>query len=442
MALTGKPERFEIFIEAMKMWFSISVYSPEKEHFVAVFDVITERKEAEAERTRLSEVVNQAAEAVLMTDTSGDIVYVNPAFEKVSGYSRAEVMGRNPRLLKSGKQGPEFYREVWQTITHGLVWSGRLTNRRKDGTLSEEEATIFPVCDPGGRIVNYVAIKRDVTQELRLQEQLQQSQKMEAVGRLAGGVAHDFNNLLTVIMGYGEMAMEGLPQDSPVRSMVGEIVTAGKRATELTRQLLAFSRKQVVQPKVFDLNEVVSSAERLLRRLIGEDIDLLAVRDPYLGRIEADPGQIEQVIMNLAVNARDAMPKGGRLTIETQNVDVGEIDTQRHLGVEPGRYVMLAVSDSGVGMDADAKAHAFEPFFTTKEKGKGTGLGLAMVYGIVKQHGGDVSSSIANLESVPRIQDLWCSPPQDQPHRHRARPPTGGAPGSPLRKRDDPAGRG
>ena len=250
-----------------------------------------------------------------------------------------------------------------------------------------------PLRDDAGQICGVVGTYEDITtrkvEHMRLEEELRQAQKMEAVGRLAGGIAHDFNNLLTVILGYGGMAIEAVPAEGPLRAMLAEMLAAAERAANLTRKLLAFSRKQVVQPQVFDLNELVSSLDGLLRRLIGEDIHLVTLRKAHWARALVDPGQMEQVVINLAVNARDAMPRGGRLTIETRDVEVAG-DAATELGLASGSYVVLVVSDSGVGMDADTLNHVFEPFFTTKEKGRGTGLGLAMVYGTVAQAGGHV----------------------------------------------------
>jgi nitrogen-specific signal transduction histidine kinase len=230
----------------------------------------------------------------------------------------------------------------------------------------------------------------DVTERKRIEQQYLQAQKLDSIGRLAGGIAHDFNNLLSVIAGYGELVLADLKEPGAARSRVLEILRATERATGLTRQLLAFGRKQVIEPRVLDLNATAQDAERMLRRLIGEDIDIAMKLAPDLGRIQADPGQVEQVIINLAVNARDAMPRGGKLTIETTNVALDDDAVRGYVDVKPGHYVRLCVSDTGVGMDRETREHLFEPFFTTKEAGRGTGLGLATVYGIVKQSGGHV----------------------------------------------------
>jgi PAS domain S-box-containing protein len=349
---------------------------------------LAEHKRTEESRARLAMAVDQSAESIVITDTEANIVYVNPSFERTSGYTREEVLGKNPRILKSGRQPAEFYRAMWESLARGEAWSGRMSNRAKDGKLYEEEATIAPVHDEKGQLVNYVAVKRDVTREFQLEEQLRQSQKMEAIGRLAGGVAHDFNNLLTIINGYSQLVLEDLEPQNPSRVQVEEISKAGERAAALTRQLLAFSRRQVLQPQVLNLNAAVSNMGKMLKRLIGEDIELDVHLEDPLHQVKADPGQIEQVLMNLVVNARDAMPAGGKLTIETSNVELDSAYSQTHATVVPGSYVMIAVTDSGTGMDDATRAHVFEPFFTTKPKGKGTGLGLATVYGIIKQSGG------------------------------------------------------
>ena len=371
---------------------------------------VTERKAAEESQARLTMAVEQAGESIVVTDTRGIIQYVNPAFERITGYDRMEVIGQNPRILKSGRHDEAFYRNLWETLRHGEVWRGTFHDKRKDGTLWEEDAVISPVRDPSGNVVNFVAVKRDVTDVRRMEEQLRQSQKMEAVGRLAGGVAHDFNNLLTAISGYSDLLLQRLPYYSTLRRDVEEIRKAGDRAAALTRQLLAFSRRQVLQPKVLDLNAVVKNMGQMLRRLIGEDIELSTDLSPSLSRVKADPGQIEQVIVNLAVNARDAMPGGGRITIATADADLSPVHAAAHSEVRPGPHVLLSVSDTGHGMSDETQAHLFEPFFTTKERGKGTGLGLATVYGIVQQSGGHILVNSAAdrgttfLVYLPRVE--------------------------------------
>jgi PAS domain S-box-containing protein len=597
------------------------------------------RRQERAENLRLKTAIEQAAEAVVMTDSSGIIQYVNPAFTWMTGYSSEEALNQNPRLLKSGMQDDAVYKKLWKTIKSGKTWQGEIINRRKDGTLYTEWMTITPVLDPAGAVVSYIAIKEDITERKRAEEalrnsedryrdivehsrdlicthdltgkllsvnpesarilgytpsellgarlrdllapevrpefdeylvkisrdgeaqgqmvvqtrmgerrvweytntlrtegvqepvvrgvahdvterkraeesvrlseekfrkafdsnpepvtistiaegryvdvnesflritgfcrdevigrtaneidfwakpedrekfmreiqqqgrvegmeinfrtkssqtrvgllsaekielnnqlcllsvtkdmtehkelehQFRQAQKMEAIGRLAGGVAHDFNNLLTVINGYAELMLGQIQPESPHTLHLKEIRKAGERAAGLTRQLLAFSRQQVLAPQVLDLNSVIENMHTMLKRLIGEDIDLITIPGKSLGRVKADPGQIEQVLLNLAINARDAMPQGGELAIETANLDLDECYAREHVTVVPGPHVMLAVSDSGTGMDAETQKRIFEPFFTTKEKGKGTGLGLSTVYGIVKQSSGHI----------------------------------------------------
>ena len=292
----------------------------------------------------------------------------------------------------------------------------------KDGRRIAVEVNTSLVLQDGIPI-GVQGIARDVTERKQLEEQLRQSHKMEAIGQLAGGVAHDFNNLLTVIGGYSSILLGKLPPDSPHRASIEEIKKASDRASSLTRQLLAFSRKQILQPKILDLNTVVSDLDKMLRRLISEDIDLLTITDPNLAKVKADPGQIEQVLLNLVVNARDAMPEGGKLTIETSNAVLSK-DYARLHGIPSGPYIMLAVSDTGCGMDAATKKRIFEPFFTTKKAGKGTGLGLATLYGIVNQSGGNVwvYSELGHGTTfkiyLPRAEDFAESGelPADQTH--------------------------
>jgi len=356
------------------------------------------RKAREAELRQVSMAIEQAGEVVIITDPNGSIQYVNPAFTAVTGYRREEAVGQNPRILKSGKQDQAFYCHLWETITKGEVWKGRIVNKRKDGTLYTEEATISPVLGDGGRVVNFVAVKRDVTEreqaeteKEKLQAQLMQAQKMESVGRLAGGVAHDFNNKLTVILGYTQMVMEGLHKTDPPYANLQQVMKAGEQSVQIVRQLLAFARKQTIAPKVLDLNETIEGMLKMLRRLIGEDIDLAWEPDSHLWSVKMDPSQIDQILANLCVNARDAITGIGKVTIETENVALDETYCADRAGFMPGHYVMLGVSDNGCGMDRETLANAFEPFFTTKDVGKGTGLGLATVYGIVKQNQGFVN---------------------------------------------------
>jgi PAS domain S-box-containing protein len=350
--------------------------------------VKTEKNQAEEERSRLMSAIEQAGEVFVITDIDARIVYVNPAFEQVTGFLRHEVIGKNPRILKSGVQNAAFYREMWDTLTRGETWRGRLVNRRKDGTHYTEEAVISPVRDKTGAVIHYSAVKRDITEHLKSTRMLQQAQRMEAVGRLAGGVAHDYNNMLGVILGYAELALDQMEPDNPVHENLTEIFNAARRSSDITRQLLAFARKQTIAPEVLDINDTVEGMLKILRRLIGEDIDLAWQPHAGLWPVKIDPSQIDQILANLCVNARDAISDVGKLTIETKNVCFDESYCKGHDGLVPGDYVQIAVSDNGCGMDKETLAQIFEPFFTTKGLGKGTGLGLATVYGIVHQNNG------------------------------------------------------
>ena len=480
---------------------------------------VSESRRVEDELRKLSRAVEYSPASVVITDLKGTIEYVNPAFTRITGYSRDEAIGENPRILKSGESPPEAYSALWDAILHGREWHGEFHNRRKDGSLYWEFASISPVVDAEGRTTHFIAVKEDITarkeaegalakselyyrsliehaldltavlapdgtllfvspsaermlgirpedakgrsafelvhpddapqvrerivgvltrgarfeqvefrarhsdgtwrtlsaigkplppeagiqglivnardlsERHELEAQLRQSQKMEAVGRLAGGVAHDFNNLLTAILGYTELLLSDIPPEDPKTAELNEILTAAQRAAALTRQLLTFSSKQIVQVEILDVADTIHGMEVMLRRVIGEDIALTARVPADLGRIRADRSQLEQVLMNLVVNARDAMPKGGTLRIEASNVT----RAGPNIGDDAGgdSWVVLAVTDDGVGMDEKTLRHMFEPFFTTKAKGKGTGLGLATTYAIVRQSGGftEVESS-------------------------------------------------
>jgi PAS domain S-box-containing protein len=477
---------------------------------------ITNRKQSREILRLQTTALQAAANSIVITHRDGRILWANSAFTRLTGYTLPEVAGESPRILRSGQQTTDFYRRLWETILAGRVWQGEVINRRKDGSLYTEEMTITPVVGDDGSIHNFIAIKQDitdrkraeedlrhsaekyrdlfeyasygvfrstpdgqfldvnpalvemlgyeskadllkvnlgadvylspqpraeilkrpptegrrvaetefrrkdgrvlkvrlsgrevrnhegelqcyeviaedVTQQRNLEEQLRQVQKMEAVGQLSGGIAHDFNNLLNVIMGYTQLALEQTPQDDRRHRQLEQVLAASERATALTRQLLAFSRKQVLEPRLITLDSAIDEAEKMLRRLIGEDIRLILRHSKCRDAVRVDPGQMLQVIINLAVNARDAMLGGGTLSIETSVTEFDEFYCRSHSELTPGRYVMLAVSDTGCGMDPHIKSRIFEPFFTTKPKGKGTGLGLSTVYGIVKQSGGHIA---------------------------------------------------
>lgn len=335
-------------------------------------------------------LVEQSTDSVIIMGRSGVMEYVNPAFEALTGYSRREAVGQTLGILKSEQQSGEFYEEMWNTVLSGNVFRGIVMDRKKNGETLIIEKALTPLRDTNGEITHFISTGRDITERRQLESDLRQAQKMDAIGRLAGGVAHDFNNRLLVISGYAELMLDALAADDPLRRNVGEIITASRRAADLTRQLLAFGRKQVQLLQVLDLNTVIAEITVMLPRLIGEDIELIFLPEQNLGKVKADPVQIEQIVMNLAANARDAMPGGGTLTIETATIEVDEAYVQRHSIVPPGDYVLLTVADSGQGIATKHLPHIFEPFYTTKEEGKGTGLGLATVYGIVRQNGGFV----------------------------------------------------
>jgi two-component system cell cycle sensor histidine kinase/response regulator CckA len=353
---------------------------------------ITDRRWAEEEMRQSQQKLRIHFEhtplAVVEWDMDFRVAAWNPSAERIFGYSRQEAMGQHASFIVP----PQFHShvdQVWQELIKQIGGTRSANdNITKNGRHISCEWYNTPLVDDSGRVLGVASLVHDVTDRVALEDRLRQSQKMEAVGRLAGGVAHDFNNLLTVILGYAQILADGVPAGSRLADGTKQIKSAAERAAGITRQLLAFSRKQVLSPRIINLNDTLMNLDSLLRRLIGEDIEVLTVPDNDLGSVKADPGQIEQVIMNLALNARDAMPNGGKLTLETANAQLDSAYASEHQPIAPGRFVMLAVSDTGQGMSTEVQARIFEPFFTTKEVGKGTGLGLSTVYGIVKQSGG------------------------------------------------------
>ncbi len=351
----------------------------------------TERRQAEValreSEERYRTLVEGVRDVIFALSPDGTITSLNPAFETITGWRREQWVGQPFERLVHPEDLPLALELLGRVVRGELrpVNQFRVRTATGDYRVAEFSATSQLV---EGQIIGILGIGRDVTERVQLEQQLRQAQKMEAVGRLAGGIAHDFNNILTAITGYADLLLEDLGPADPRRQDAEEVRKAAERAAGLTRQLLAFSRQQVLQPSVMDVNALVGDLQKMLGRLLGEDVDLNTRLHPAAGRVKADAGQLEQVLMNLAVNARDAMPRGGKLTLETANADLDERFAAEHYPARPGPYVMIAVTDTGTGMSEETQAHMFEPFFTTKEKGKGTGLGLATVYGIVKQSGG------------------------------------------------------
>ena len=352
---------------------------------------ITERKQAEEALKETNEtlgiIIQSSPLAIIALDPDWNVTRWNPAAEQMFGWIESEVLGQFLPIVSEDKRDEHL--KLRERVLLGEAFTNvEVRRRKKDGSPVDISISIAPLRDSQGRVVGIISVSADITERKRaeketaaLQDQLRQSQKMEAIGQLAGGIAHDFNNLLTIIQGNAQLSLMDLQEGDPLRANIEEIREAAKRAADLTRQLLAFSRKQILEMRVLDLNQVLQRLDKMLRRVIGEDIDLTMFLPELIWKVKADPGQIEQVIMNLSVNARDAMPEGGKLTIETANVELDEEYANKHIAVQPGRYVMLSVSDTGVGMTPEVRERIFEPFFTTKEKGKGTGLGLSTVMG-------------------------------------------------------------
>ena len=349
---------------------------------------VTEQKHAEQRLRRLATAVEQSTELMAVLDRHGALEYVNPAFERTTGFTHLEALGRPFDFILNPESGAPPFNEIARQIQASGAWSGRFACRRKDETTLTEQLVISPIRDQDDKIVNFILVSRDVTREMKLEEQVRFSQKMEAIGLLAGGVAHDFNNLLQVILGHTQLALECELTNEEHREGLTQMKTATERAVQLTRQLLVFGRKQPLLMEDVDLNQLVTELLKMLRRLIGEHISVDFVPGHQLGNVRANPGQLEQVLLNLCVNARDAMPQGGRLTIELENVFFNTGFCEAHPWARPGRYVLLSVTDTGCGMDQSTLARIFDPFFSTKPKDKGTGLGLSVVYGIVQQHEG------------------------------------------------------
>ena len=371
---------------------------------------ITGRKRVEESHTRLATVVEQAAETIVITDISGSILYANPAFEKTTGYTRAEAIGQNPGILKSGKHDAEFYRRMWSVLERGEIWSGHFINRRKDGGLYEEEATISPVRDASGRIVNYVAVKRDVTREVQLEAQFRQSQKMEAIGQLAGGIAHDFNNILTVMFGNCNLLQLDFAENPEALDKIAEIQKAGERAKDLVQQILTFSRQREQERQVVRLDSIVKEAAKFLRASLPTNIQIETNLSANAPTVLADPTQIYQVTINLGTNALHAMEgRSGRLTITLEAFQPDENLLKSHSRLRAIQYARLTIDDTGHGMDRKTLERIFEPFFTTKPIGKGTGLGLAVVHGIIESHDG-----VIMVESQPGQGTIFhlCFPAQ------------------------------
>jgi PAS domain S-box-containing protein len=373
-----------IFLLRARLRQSLQAYERQFELFNTAVSRLTDTSEL------LRAVLDNSPVAIIAMDNDLRVLLWNAAAERLFGWRADEVIGR-PNPITAGRWGAESAALRRQIREEGHIHSHRTRRSRKDGSDAEVAVAGALLRDERGDASGYIIVSDDLSERMKLEAQLRQAQKMEAIGQLAGGIAHDFNNLLTVILSYSEILLMRLRDDRPSAEALGEIRGASERAASLTRQLLAFSRRQVLRPRVIDLNDSVQAVERMLRRVLGEDIQFETRLDPQLGATHADPGQIEQVLVNLVLNARDAMPQGGRLTIETANAELDETFMRQHATrIRPGRYVSMIVSDTGIGMDPATREHIFEPFFTTKEPGKGTGLGLSTVIGIVEQSGGSI----------------------------------------------------
>ena len=358
--------------------------------FTSFLRDITQQKLNEVERIRLTMALDQVVESIVITDSNGIIQWVNAGFERNTGYTREEVVGENPKILKSGEQDSEFYQGMWETISGGSTWRGSFSNKKKDGSSFEEEASISPVFNDIGEVINYIAVKRDITEERNKEAQLQQSQKMEVIGVLSGGIAHDFNNILTPILGYTEIAKMSLPEDSKAQTHLDAIYRGAMRAKDLVAQILLFSRQNQSERKSMQMTPLVKEVLKLLRSALPRTIDIKECYDADLPMIAADATQIHSLLMNLCTNAGHALVDGGVLTVGLQNASLTDHETYNGQKIS-GNFVRLSVADTGKGMDRETLRRIFDPFFTTKEAGKGTGLGLSTVFGIVQNHFGHIA---------------------------------------------------
>ena len=363
-----------------------------KPHVLGVVRDVDDIKKAHEDNSRLATALDQAAERVVITDSEGKIVYINPAFERITGYARDEVIGKYPSIISSGQHGRSFYDGMWKTISTGNVWKGRIINRRKDGQLLHEQSTITPVKDTSGTIINYVQMATDITEEENLRNQLAQSQKMEAIGTLASGIAHDFNNIIQAIMGYTELVLDDLPVESAAHSNLMKVISSAKRSGEMVKQILTFSRRSRAEVKTINIAPLVKEGIKFLRSAIPPTVEIKEMVQPCPGNILGDPTQIHQVLMNLCINASQAMEgERGTILIELDRVDLDSNFAIHNPPLAEGKHVRLAVSDTGCGISSEIMSKIFDPYFTTKEVGQGTGLGLSVVHGIVSNCNGVVT---------------------------------------------------
>lgn len=382
-------EPFELM---SRIGLAVVVFFPLAFLLCARFFLDTERRRAEtAERNRLITAIEQVDEIIFITDLENKVVYVNPAFERITGFQRNRLMGRDPSFLLSSENDVNVMEELFASARAGKPWRGRLLSVRKDKSTYPQDVSVAPVFDESGRIVLYVTVAQDISEQVELEERFQHAQRLESVGRLAGGVAHDLNNLLSPILGFSELILAGLDPSHPHHGFAQNILKASERARDIVGQLLSFSRKQIMSFAPMSLNGLLRELEPLLRRTLREDIHLRMRLDPSLPDIQGDSGQLGQVIMNLTVNAQDAMTEGGELVFETSCVELSKSDTVQGLGLVPGRFAVMTVRDTGAGIAQELLSHIFEPFFTTKDREKGTGLGLSTSHGIITQHGGAIT---------------------------------------------------